>query len=165
MNTQDKGLLKSVLGFLSIPLGILFFFGILLNYDGVLILVNKNNYSQGVLKADSMIVQPKRRGNRSVIYFYGKTDSLSTSITLGETGTHFIDSIFQKYSETKNVDLPIWFKPDGNLSLNRFPEEKIFPFNKILTKVVRYIFFFNVPFIVIFFWIRFLNKKENQNAP
>jgi hypothetical protein len=131
--------------------------------DGIKILFNVRNYNSGILKVNKLLDGPtgSGSGNVSTIYAEGYVgDSIKTILMLGTTQEHSTDSVMKiHHTKDKTVRLPVWYKPNGQLTLKRYKNEKGFPVWRIAGKVFLYFAVFNGPFIILWVIRRNLKKK------
>jgi len=145
------GLRYNVLGVLKFFSFVLFIIGGIINYDGLRIVLSSKSYSAGLLRVKSLYGGTGAEGGNTVYYAKGNVDTLETSILIGQIGTAYTDSLVQRFSE-KEVLLPIWYRPDGKLTLERFSNEDQFPYCRIWKKLTLLFVCFNMPFLSFWFW-------------
>lgn len=144
---------------------ILFIFGVLIEYDGISIMINSKHYRAGVLKGDSVIATPTAKSHQSTIYVIGDVNSVHTAIILGNTETFYTDSVLTVFTKQKSVLLPVWYRPDGEMTIARFKKEKEFPFWRVSKKTLLYFLFFCSPFILTLLWQARLRHKLHSQTP
>jgi hypothetical protein len=143
----EKTPLYSALGCLKFFLAMPFVIGLIFNWDGLQILMSYKRYKDGILKINSYNIATGSDGTgSSLLYGIGKVDSIHTYIKLEE--------------DSGNSDsIPVWYKPDGKLTVLKYPNESEFPFWRIFWKLFFYIMLLNGPFIGLWVWQLRLKRK------
>jgi hypothetical protein len=147
--TERQQMMLGILKVLKVFSFIIFIIGIILNFDGYEILKRKNEYKDGSLNVDSIRTTPSGTGGLSTFRALGYADSVYTEIILGNENAIKLKILLNEYYETKRLSIPIWYKPDGKLTLDRYPDETTFPTERIWKKALEYFLYFNCPFIAI----------------
>lgn len=139
---------------------ILFIIGLLFNADGFQIAINSKNYLSGNMLVDSLHSGVAVTGPQSTVSATGKVDSVRMAIVLGNSETDYVDSILSRHSEGQNIVIPVWYKSDGKLTIDRYKGETSFPVWRIISRLILYVLCLNGPFLL--FWIlqRHMKKKE-----
>lgn len=159
MKPQKTDLLYTFSKVLTFATFIPLIFGILIEYDGLSIMLQSNLYKDGILRGDSIETSPTSKSQQSAVYVLGYADSVYTSILVGNTETFYTDSVLDVFTNTKSVLLPVWYKPDGELTIERYKNEKEFPFWRVTKKTMLYFIAFCSPFILTLIWRVRLGKK------
>lgn len=147
-----------------------FLIGIFINCDGVLILLNKDEYKTGKVLVDEINSTPTGSSSEGAVSFNGTVIG-DTVIT----GTIFNPSDWDSISAKRNEEklwlkdeeevliMPVWYHPSGKRTLNRARHEDEFPVNRIRWKLLKYILLLNGP--ILYFWLlsRYLKKKYKIN--
>src|SRR4051812_32306815 len=112
-----------------------------MNYDGYEILRNQQAYKSGLLKFDSFMNSSADKYGSSTTGFWGHVDSVHTGITFSSKSEPRVKAFFKSISEGKDVFVPVWYKPDGKLTLERYPHENRFPAKRIWITAVTFFMF------------------------
>ncbi len=131
-----------------------------MNYDGLNILIHSNDYHSGQLKVNDFPNGPSDAGPGVTIRAAGVVeDGTNTGLILGNDDSKYVDSILNRYAQKQEVLLPVWYKSDGKLTIDRYEHEESFPFWRIMKKVLTFLTVFNVPLIVLIVLQRRLKKR------
>jgi hypothetical protein len=158
-------LLTGILSFFKFGFFGLFLIGIFLNADGVRIIASRNQYKPGILKIDSITGGAVGEVQESTIRGYGLVDSIHTGVILGNVSSANTQDILSDLEDNVAVLIPVWYKANGKLTLDRFPDEKEFPIERIYKKLFYNAVLFFGPFIVVLVWqIRLKRKLIKEDA-
>lgn len=127
-------------------------FGVLIQKDGISIIADHKKYKAGILKGDSLETLIVGKSNRTAIFLDGHVDTVQTSILIGHTRTLYTDSILGVYARTGSALIPVWYKADGEDTIERFANEKEFPLWRIAKKTLLYLLSFCGPFVLAIIW-------------
>lgn len=137
----------------------IFIIRVILNSDGLSILINYKGYRPGELKVNNFPNGPSVAGPGLTVRASGVVDGNSTGIILGNNGTIYVDSILNRYAQELEILLPVWYRKDGKLTIDRYKHEESFPFWRVARKVVVLLAVFNAPLIVLIILQRRLKKR------
>ena len=87
---------------------------------------------------------------------------MHTGITFSSNTDPEVRVYFKDYTSGKEVFVPVWYKPDGKLTLERYSNENSFPIKRIWMTVLIFFMLLNAPLIVLFiiYWQLKLKYKR-----
>jgi hypothetical protein len=140
-------------------------FGIIIEYDAVSVLVHVGEYRSGVLKGDSVFYRDIRRSHRSSVFFVGHVDSISTVVMVGTSppSDEFTARALGPLIRQGYFEHPVWYRPDGKHTLNRFAREKNEAFiERVWLRALSYFTFMLLPFPLCLAWALRLKKEVKR---
>lgn len=148
---------KMISGVLQVLMGfsvMLFFIGIIMNYDGYEILRNQQAYKPGLLKFDSLFSSSGDQYGSGSTGFWGHVDSVRIGIRFKSNNSLVVKDFLENVYQGKDAFFLVWYRPDGKLTLERYPHEDHFPTWRIWETAITLFLLLNFPFIVmcIIYW-------------
>jgi hypothetical protein len=134
-----------------------------MNYDGYEILSNIDNYEAGLLKIDSFSSGVGAEGGSSTVRAHGHVNFVPTEIIVGSGDSGETIRILNAHEKNNDFRLPVWYKPDGRLTLDRYPEEHTLSGKRIWKSVLQLALFLNLPLPMV--WLidwRLRKKYKNE---
>lgn len=141
----------------------LFVIGCFFNYEGIDILRHASSYDSGRLEVDSLQQQPGRDRRAPTVMAFGRVNNVSTAIILGSIESEKAARASRAFYD-EELNVPVWYRPDGQSTLDRYPEEKVFPISRVRNKLIWRLTLLNMPFIVVVIVIIFYKRKLKRNA-
>jgi len=119
-----------------------FCISVILNIEGVKILIDAKKYESGKFEVVEFTSGPSASGTEPTIHAVGYIDEIKTDLLIGTIGHHHTDSIIRLPKEPP-IYLPVWYKPDRKLTLDRYKGEHEFLFWRVSKNLLKYFIIFN----------------------
>lgn len=129
--------------FLFVP----FVIGVIMNFDGMRIMFGYKSYNMGLLEVDSLFGGQGPQDRNATYYAIGSVDSVRTTVIVGAAGSPHTDSIMRQASNG-SAFIPVWFRANGILTIERNSYEQEFPLVRVMRKVLLLFLLLNMPFIL-----------------
>lgn len=148
--TNKQQLIHGILLALKFISVVPFILGIIVNYDGYQTLINMKNYKPGLLQVDSLDASSPDEYGSSAWYAVGHIDSIDIRISIGSAKDMRTKKLVGEYIDKRELQLPVWYKADGELTLDRYSQESKFPKYRIWENMIKNLILFNGPLIIAF---------------
>lgn len=138
-----------------------FVIGWILNYDGMDIIRHAEAYQSGILNVDSLSYTPGKRRKPPTVRAYGNVSNVHTGIILGNRDSESTERLIHAHAQ-RPLRIPVWYRADGESTLEQHPDENAFPKGRIINKLILNVLLFNMPFIVVWI-IAWMYKRKHKN--
>jgi hypothetical protein len=125
-----------------------FFVGVIINYDGANILFHAHNYDSGLLQVDSFVSGVGYRGTSAAVRVMGHVGSVQTGMLLDDADSPSTSARVDSFA-AGGLKIPVWYRPDGELTLERSGHEATFPVMRVINEVIVNLLLLNFPFILV----------------
>jgi hypothetical protein len=163
MDTDPKEVSKYKLAQALYSLGIFistapFIIGLFWNYDGANILWHGPEYRSGDLVVDSLRQGLGRRRNKATIAL-GHIGSVRTAYSVSGDRESEIQAKFAEGH--RQLTLPVWYRSDGKLTIERLSHETSFPEKRVQKKLFGWIALLNGP-LILFAILKWRHRRKHK---